>query len=44
MGVGGDNSWGFLPHEKYQIKQTIFLSIIQSRHIKQNKKVLNFNK
>ena len=20
MGVGGDNSWGFLPHEKYQIK------------------------
>ena len=20
MGVGGDNSWGFLPHKKYQIK------------------------
>ncbi|WP_423794627.1 hypothetical protein [Maribacter arcticus] len=20
MGVGGDNSWGLLPHEEYQIK------------------------
>ena len=20
MGVGGDNSWGLLPHKKYQIK------------------------